>query len=87
MRKVLITAAAILVGAGSAAAAGESRHVAAPWPVREMVRKGLESTGYQVQRIKAEHGAYKVRAVNDSGFPIKATYNGASGELIRAALR
>ena len=30
----------------------------------------LESTGYQVQRVKAEHGAYKVGALNDSGFPI-----------------
>ena len=37
--------------------------------------------------FKAEHGAYKVRAVNDSGFPITATYEGTSGELIRAALR
>ena len=84
MRKMLIIAAAILAGAGSAVA-GEDRHAAAQSQVGDTIRR--ESTGYQVQRVKAEHGAYKVRAVNDSGFPITATYEGTSGELIRAALR
>ena len=86
MRKMLIIAAAILAGAGSAVA-GEDRHAVAQSRVVETIRKELESTGYQVHRVKAEHGAYKVRAVNDSGFPITATYDGTSGELIRAALR
>ena len=83
---MLITAAAILAGAGSAVAE-EDRHAAAQSQVGETIRKELESTGYQVQRVKAEHGAYKVGVVNDSGFPIMATYDGTSGELIRAALR
>ena len=34
------------------------------------VSKGLEELGYRVSRIKAEHGCYEVRAVNDSGFPL-----------------
>lgn len=51
------------------------------------VSKELEDLGYRVDRIKAEHGCYEVRAVNDSGFPIKAVYAQATGELIRAGLR
>jgi hypothetical protein len=49
--------------------------------------KGLESLGYRVDRIEAEHGCYEVRAVNDSGFPIKAVYVQATGELVQARLR
>ena len=51
------------------------------------VSKGLEDLGYRVDRIKAEHGCYEVRAVNDSGFPIKAVYAQATGELVQARLR
>lgn len=51
------------------------------------VGKGLEDLGYRVDRIKAEHGCYEVRAVNDSGFPIKAVYAPATGELVQARLR
>ena len=84
MRKMLIIAAAILAELvqrlpGKIGTQRRSR--------RWAIRSERESTGYQVQRVKAEHGAYKVRAVNDSGFPITATYEGTSGELIRAALR
>ena len=55
--------------------------------VASEISKGLEDLGYRVDRIKAEHGCYEVRAVNDSGFPIKAVYAHATGELIRAGLR
>lgn len=51
------------------------------------VSKGLEDLGYRVSRIKADDGCYKVRAVNDSGFPIQALYAQATGELVRARLR
>jgi hypothetical protein len=84
MRNMLITAA-FLVGAGSALA-GESGAVTANPAVSEAIRAGLESTGYRVGRIEAEHGTFEVHAVNDSGFPIKATYDGR-GELLRAVLR
>ena len=51
------------------------------------VSKGLKDLGYRVDRIKAEDGCYEVRAVNDSGFPIKAVYAQATGELVQARLR
>ena len=40
-----------------------------------------------MDRITAEHGCYEIRAVNDSGFPIKVVYARATGELVRAQLR
>jgi hypothetical protein len=90
MRKMLITAAAtaLIAGVAGAALAEDGRHVApaSSGGVRDAIRATLESTGYRVARIKAEHGAYEVQAVNDSGFPIKATYH-TSGELIQARLR
>ena len=85
MRKMLMTATMLLLGAGSALA-GEARLASADTGVSEAIRAGLESTGYRVDRVEAEHGGFEVRAVNDSGFPIKATYDGR-GELLRAALR
>jgi hypothetical protein len=85
MHRTLMTVAAVVLGAGSALA-GESAGIAAPAGVSNAIRAGLESTGYRVERIEAEHGTFEVRAVNDSGFPIKATYDGR-GELLRAALR
>jgi hypothetical protein len=51
------------------------------------VSKDLEDLGYRVVRIKAEDGCYEVQAVNGSGFPIKAVYTQATGELVRARLR
>lgn len=53
----------------------------------EVIRTKLESMGYRVDRLEAEHDCWEVRAVNDSGFPIKAKYDRATGELIQARLR
>ena len=85
MRKLLVATAVLVIGAGSALS-GEGRHVAGNSGVSEIILKDLEGAGYRVDRIDAKHGVYEVRAVNDSGFPIKADYD-AAGELIRAALR
>ncbi|MBJ6124855.1 PepSY domain-containing protein [Microvirga splendida] len=92
MRTIIMTSAllaaglvtpALADGADSRCASGvDGRIVAA-----SAVSKGLENLGYRVDRIKAEDGCYEVRAVNDSGFPIKAVYTQATGELVQARLR
>ena len=51
------------------------------------VRSNLENLGYRVDKIETEHGCYEVRAVNDSGYGIKAIYHPATGDLVRAKLR
>jgi hypothetical protein len=60
----------------------ESRAVAA-----KGVTKTLEDLGYRVSKIEFEDGCLELRAVNESGFPIKAVYDTKSGELIRAKLK
>lgn len=81
MRTILITALAT-VAASSMALADESRSAAG-----EAIRQQLEGFGYRVSHIEAEHGRLKLRAVNDTGLPIKLTYDLATGEMLRAALR
>jgi hypothetical protein len=92
MRTIIMTTALLAAGLAAPALADglggrctrthDGRIVAA-----SEVSKGLEDLGYRVDRIKAEDGCYEVRAVNDSGFPIKAVYTKATGELVQARLR
>lgn len=91
MQKLVIGAvAALTLAAAGAAVAGESLGVFAKGSDRvssEIIRTKLESMGYRVNRLEAEHNCWEVRAVNDSGFPIKAKYNLTTGELMQAKLR
>jgi hypothetical protein len=78
-----LVAPAIAEASGTrCAAAPDGRPIAA-----SEVIKGLEDLGYRVDRIKTEGGCYEVRAVNDSGLPIKAIYTRSTGELVQARLR
>jgi hypothetical protein len=91
MRTILISAlAALTLGATSAAMAGESRHAdrsTRDIAASETIRKGLEDLGYRLSHIEAEHDRLELRAVNDTGLPVKLTYDLATGEMLRAALR
>lgn len=91
MQKLVIGAiAALTLAATGAAVAGEGLGVFSKGPDRaagEMIRTKLESMGYRVDRLEAEHDCWEVRAVNDSGFPIKAKYDLTTGELMQAKLR
>lgn len=90
MQKFLMGAVAIVaLSAAGASVAGEAQHVVskADRVSGEAIRASLESMGYRVDRLEAEHDCWEVRAVNDSGLPIKAKYDRATGELIRAKLR
>ena len=91
MQKLVIGAAVVLtLAAAGAAVAGESVDLfprASGGVSGETIRTHLEGMGYRVDRIKPERDCWEVRAVNDSGFAIKAEYDRASGELIQAKLR
>lgn len=91
MRKFLVgTVAALALGATGASLASESQ--SAPPKVPEgvsssTIRTSLESMGYRVDRIEAEHDCWEVRAVaKDNGIAIKAKYDRVTGELVRAKL-
>ena len=92
MRTIIMISALLAAGLAAPAMADGTDRRCAPSPNGRIVApsevsKSLESLGYRVDRIAAEHGCYEVRAVNDSGFPIKAVYAQATGELTRARLR
>ena len=92
MRKLIIGAvAALTLTAVGGAVAGEALGMFPKASERvsgNTVRTKLEGMGYRVDRLlEAEHDCWEVRAVNDSGFPIKAKYDLATGELMQAKLR
>lgn len=92
MRTIIMTTILLAAGLAVPALAGDSDSRCTRGPdgrivAASEVSKGLEGLGYRVDRIKAEHGCYEVRAVNDSGFPIKAVITQATGELVTARLR
>lgn len=92
MRTIIMTTALLAAGLATPVLAdgSDSRCTRSPdgrIVAASEVSKGLEDLGYRVGRIKAEDGCYEVRAVNDSGFPIRAVYTQATGELVQARLR
>ncbi|MBM6583866.1 PepSY domain-containing protein [Microvirga sp. BT689] len=92
MRTIIMASALLATGLAVPAMADDRESRCAPGidgriVAASEVNKGLEGLGYRVDRIKAEHGCYEVRAVNDSGVPIKAVYARATGELVQARLR
>ncbi|ACL61005.1 PepSY domain-containing protein [Methylobacterium nodulans] len=92
MRTIIMASALLATGLAVPAMADGLDHRCSPVAdgrivAASEVSKGLEVLGYRVDRVKAEDGCYEVRAVNDSGLPIKAVYAQATGELVRAWLR
>lgn len=62
-----------------AAAAGQ---ISSP----DAIRAELESAGYRIDEVELDDGCYAFKVVNDSGYSVKATYEPATGELLRAEL-
>ncbi len=92
MRTIIMTSALLAAGLATPVLADgpDSRCTRSPdgrIVAASKVTRGLEELGYRIDRIRVEHGCYEVRAVNDSGFPIKAIYARATGELVQARLR
>jgi hypothetical protein len=88
---LIMTAAALTLGLGGLAMAGDTdarcaRNTDGRSVAASTAQRTLEDFGYRVDRVEAEHGCWEIRAVNDSGYPIEATYN-AAGELVQARLR
>lgn len=87
MRKfaILAAVAALAIAAGQASA-GEDRHAGESISV-ETMKQNISALGYDVRRIKAEDGIFKVWIVErESGGEVKAKFSAQSGDLIRARL-
>lgn len=93
MRKIAILAAvtALAIAAGQAWAgedkpAGES-DLRRPAMSIEAMKQKISALGYDVRRIKADDGVFKVWIVErESRGEVKAKFSAQSGELIKARL-
>ncbi|GAA4531732.1 hypothetical protein GCM10023174_23630 [Chelativorans composti] len=92
MRTIAMTLALLMAGAAVPALADDDYACERP-PVTSgqivttaELAKMLEDQGYRVQEIEVKGGCYEVKAVNESGNPIKAYYDQATGELLWARL-
>lgn len=54
----------------------------ASWQPREVLRSMLEARGWMVRRIRVDDGCYEVRALDEQGRRVEATYSPASLNLI-----
>ncbi|WP_440639396.1 PepSY domain-containing protein [Bradyrhizobium sp. PUT101] len=93
MRRPIIAFAAIsLLAASTATAQAEhadrSLHQTSPslaMPVDEFKKK-IDFLGYDIRTVEVDDGVVKARIVDrESGVPVKAKFDPATGELLRAA--
>lgn len=59
----------------------------ADWQPREILKQRLEQQGWVVQRIRIDDGCYEVRALNERGRRIKATFSPASLILLKLKVK
>ena len=93
MRKITIlaAAAALAITAGQALA-GEDKHAGEsdlrrPAVSIEAMKQKISDLGYDVRRIKADDGVFKVWIVErEFGGEVKAKFSAQGGELIKARL-
>lgn len=92
MRKPIMFAAIALfaatTGAALAAYADRGLHrtsAGAAMPVDELKQK-IDVLGYDVRTVEVDDGVFNARIVDrESGLPVKAKFDPATGELLRAA--
>jgi hypothetical protein len=93
MRKILILATLATFGAATIAAAADDaergcRQGAQADPISANDMKArIDKLGYDVRRLKSDDGCFKTTLIErNSGGAVRATFNAATGELVRAGL-
>jgi hypothetical protein len=85
-KMIIIAGAAVLLGIGGiglaiAGSAGEKANM-----IRAMKQK-IDALGYDVRRLRIDDGVFKTLIVDrESGGAVKATFDRANGEFVRAKL-
>lgn len=65
----------------------DCRDPIANWQPREVLKKQLEQQGWVVQRIRIDDDCYEVRALDEQGRRVKATYAPASLTLLKLKIK
>lgn len=73
--------------AASVLADDECKDPIANWQPREMLKQKLEQQGWRVKRIRIDDGCYDVRAIDEQGRRVKATYAPASFTLLELEVK
>ena len=82
----LTLSVSLAIGAGRVLADEECKDPIASWQPRDVLRKLLEDQGWVVHRIRIDDGCYQVRALDEQGRRVEATYAPASLTLIELEL-
>lgn len=77
----------LTLGVPAALADDECKDPIADWQPREQLKKQLEQQGWVVKRIRIDDGCYEVRALDDKGRRVKATYAPASLALLELEVK
>lgn len=72
---------------GPALADDDCHDPIASWQPREVLKQRLEQQGWIVQRIRIDDNCYEVRALDEQGRKVKATYAPASLTLIKLKVK
>ena len=93
MRTILILATLATLGAAIAPAAADDvergcRQGAQAGPISaDDMKTRIDKLGYDVRRFKNDDGCFKTTLIErNSGGAVRATFNAATGELVRAGL-
>lgn len=73
--------------AGAAWADEECKDPIAQWQTREVLKARLEQQGWVVKRIRIDDGCYEVRAMDEQGRRVKATYAPATLTLLELEVK
>ena len=73
--------------AGAAWADEECKDPIAQWQSREVLKARLEQQGWVVKRIRIDDGCYEVRAMDEQGRRVKATYAPATLTLLEMEVK
>jgi hypothetical protein len=65
----------------------ECKDPIAQWQSREVLKAKLEQQGWVVKRIRIDDGCYEVRAMDEQGRRVKATYAPASLTLLELEVK
>jgi hypothetical protein len=86
-KTIIVTSMAALLGIAGVALASADSAGARPSTIQAMIQK-IDALGYDVRRFKIDDGVFKTLIVDrESGGAVKATFDVANGELVRAKLR
>ncbi len=73
--------------AGAASSDDDCKDPIAQWQSREVLKAKLEQQGWVVKRIRIDDGCYEVRAMDEQGRRVKATYAPATLTLLELEVK